>query len=54
MWYAMAKRIGATDQMNAGEIVVESLAGMNNSLAAQKIAAHFAHISNQYEPINHA
>ena len=53
-WYAMAKRIGATDQMNAGEIVVESLAGMTNSLAAEKIAAHFAQISNQYEPVNHA
>ena len=51
-WYAMAKKIGAVDQMTSGDIQVESLIGFDNFQAAQKIAAHFAQISNEYEPID--
>ena len=52
-WYAMAKKIGAVDQMTGGEIKVESLAGLNNLESAQMIADHFAAISNQYDPVDY-
>ena len=49
-WYQMAKKIGAVDEMTAGEIKVESLSHLSNSESAQKIAEHFAAVSNQYSP----
>ena len=51
-WYAMAKRIGAVDVVNNGDVHVESLSNLNNNQAAHKIAEHFASISNEYSPIN--
>ena len=51
-WYSMAKKIGALDQMAAGDIQVESLAGLSNLESAKRIADHFAAISNQYDPID--
>ena len=53
-WYQMAKKIGAHSQTNDGDIVVESLSGLSNSQAAQKIGEHFARISNEYDPIDNA
>ena len=53
-WYSMAKKIGAVDQMNGGEVMVESLSSLNNLQAAQKIAEHFAAISNEYSPIDNS
>ena len=51
-WYSMAKKIGAVDQMTNGDVQVESLSDLTNSECAQKIADHFASISNEYSPIN--
>ena len=51
-WYKMAKKIGAVDQMTGGDTQVESLSNYNNSECAQKIAQHFAAISNEYEPVD--
>ena len=51
-WYAMAKRLGAVDQMTHGEVQVECLAGLDNVEAAQKIAKHFAAVSNEYSPVD--
>ena len=45
-WYAMAKKIGAVDQMTNGDIQVECLSCFNNKQCADKIAEHFASISN--------
>ena len=53
-WYEMAKRIGAVDQMNAGEIKVEALGGLSNKQSAQKIAEHFSSVSHQYSPVDHS
>jgi hypothetical protein len=53
-WYAMAKRIGAVNQMNDGQVNVESLSHLSNSEAAQKIAEHFAAISNEYSPVDNS
>ena len=53
-WYSMAKRIGAVDQMTQGEVKVESLSNLNNFQSAQKIAEHFASISNEYSPIDNS
>ena len=51
-WYEMAKRIGAVDVMGGGETKVESLSHLSNKESAQKIAEHFATISNEYSPID--
>ena len=37
-WYKMAKQIGAVDQMNGGDLSVESLKGLTNEECAQSIA----------------
>ena len=53
-WYSMAKQIGAVDQLSLSqkEVKVAALAGLSNGQAAQKIAAHFAAISNEYSCID--
>ena len=51
-WYEMEKKIGAVDQMNGGDIKVEALEGLSNKQGAQKIAEHFASVSNQYSPVD--
>ena len=51
-WYAMAKRIGAVGQLNEGQVNVESLSHLSSFEAAQKIAEHFATISNEYSPVD--
>ena len=51
-WYQMAKKIGAVDRMTKGDIQVASLSGLNNKECAEKIAEHFASVSNEYSPIN--
>ena len=53
-WYQMAKRIGADCQTKFGDIIVESLSDLSNVQAAQKIAEHFASISNEYLPIDNS
>ena len=37
-WYKMAKRIGAVDQMNGGDVSVESLQHLDNQQCAREIA----------------
>ena len=51
-WYQMAKKIGAVDQMNSGEVKVEILKGLNNKQSAQRIAEHFASVSNEYSTLD--
>ena len=51
-WYQMAKKIGAVDQMNEGEISVECLEGLSSAEGVQQIANHYATISNNYSPID--
>ena len=51
-WYSMAKKIGAVDKMTGGDIQVQSLANLNNAQCAQKIAEHFATISQEYSPVD--
>ena len=50
-WFKMAKRIGAIDDINGGNIQVQSLTNLNNAQCAQKIAEHFAKISQEYSPV---
>ena len=51
-WFKMAKRIGALDQMNSGEITVDELDGLSNKVCAERIAQSFASVSNEFSPIN--
>ena len=53
-WYTMAKKIGALDQINSGDVQVEELAGFTNQESANIIAQHFASVSNQYNPIDNS
>ena len=46
-WYKMAKRLGAVDQINSGEIRVDELEGLGNKECAEKIAQSFASVSNE-------
>ena len=51
-WYSMAKKIGAVKESNNGDIIVESLSNLTNKESADKIAQHFAKVSNEYQPID--
>ena len=51
-WFKMAKRIGAIDQMNSQDIVVEELEGLSKEESVERIAQHFASVSNLYSPLN--
>ena len=51
-WYQMAKQIGAISESERGDIRVESLTDFTNKQCAQKIAEHYAAISNEYAPID--
>ena len=48
----MAKKIGAIDQSNGGNIKVDSLQELTDSQAAEKIAGHFSSMANEYLPID--
>ena len=48
----MAKRIGAVSQVDNYDVKVESLSEYDNKQCADKIAQHFAAISNEYSPID--
>ena len=51
-YYQMAKKIGAANDNNIGEIKVDSLSGLSNKESAQQIAENFASISKEYSPID--
>ena len=51
-WYQMAKRLGSVDQMTDGQIQVNELADYSDQESANKIAEHFAAVSNTYNPID--
>ena len=51
-WYSMAKKIGAVDEMNSGEVIVDELEGLSNLEGAERIAQHFSSVSNEYPPID--
>ena len=48
-WYRMAKKIGAIDQMNEGDVCVDQLIGLDNK---QAVAQHFPAVSNEYSPLD--
>ena len=48
----MARKLGTGNLTKDGEVMVESLTGLNNLEAAQKIGEHFSKISNEYQPID--
>ena len=51
-WYSMAKRLGAEQNKNDGELKVECLKGLNNQQSAEKVAEHFSKISQEYSPFD--
>ena len=52
-WYAMAKKIGAVNDINGSDIKVESLSHLSNKECADVIAQHFSSVSNEYHPIDY-
>ena len=52
-WYKIAKQIGGhSNQLDSNDIEIESLKGLSDTNAAEKIADFFAHTSNEYLPLN--
>jgi hypothetical protein len=48
----MAKRLGAEQHSNNGELSVDCLRGLDNQQAAEKVAEHFSKISQEYSPLD--
>ena len=48
----MCKRVGAVDQMNAGELFVKCLAGLSDKESAEAVGQHFAAISAEHSPVD--
>ena len=48
----MAKKIGAVEDKDSDEVVVDSLKNLSNKEATNVIAEHFAVVSNEYLPID--
>ena len=51
-WYTMAKQIGAVDRLSKDDIHIESLSNLTSQQCVQKIAEHFATISQEYSPVD--
>ena len=51
-FYQMAKRIGAVDQMNSGELFVQCLAGASDAECAEAVGQSFAAVSNDQLPLD--
>ena len=51
-WYEMARKIGAVNHSNDGDLKVEALTGLEDGESAEMIAQHFASISQQYLPLD--
>ena len=51
-WYSMAKRLGAEQHSNNGELSVDCLRGLDNQQAAEQVAEHFSKISQEYSPLD--
>ena len=47
----MAKKIGAVNNSNDNELKVESLAGLGDDECAERIAQHFASVSQESSPL---
>ena len=49
----MAKRIGAIDLSPNGKLQIQSLSNLDDQQSAEKVADHFAAVSNEYLPLNY-
>ena len=48
----MAKKIGAVDQMNAGELTVKCLKGLSDAESAEAVGQSFAAVSLEQSPLD--
>jgi hypothetical protein len=51
-FYQMAKKIGAVDQMNAGELTVKCLVGLGDAESAEAVGQSFAAVSLEQSPLD--
>ena len=51
-FYQMTKRIGAGDQMNAGELNVKCLSGLSDADCAEAVGKAFAAVSAEQSPLD--
>ena len=51
-FYQMAKKIGAVDQMNAGELMVKCLVGLSDAESAEAVGQSFAAVSLEQSPLD--
>ena len=50
-WYSKVKRMAGQDHHSSDDMVVDELSGLTDLEQAEKIADHYASISNLYEPL---
>ena len=50
-WYSKVKRMGGISDIHSGDILVEELEGVSNSNQAERIAQHYAQVSNEYQAL---
>ena len=51
-YHKLAKRIGAINQQNGGDLKIECLEGLDPQLQVEAVAESFAKVSNEYNPID--
>ena len=51
-YHKLAKRIGAINQQNEGDLKIECLEGLDPQLQVEAVAESFAKVSNEYNPID--
>jgi hypothetical protein len=51
-YFRMAKRIGAIDQRNQGDLKIECIENLNPQQQVEEVAKSFAKVSCEYNPVN--
>ena len=51
-WFQQIKSFGGISSENTGKLQIESLKGLNDQECAEKVAQHFASVSQEYEPVD--
>ena len=51
-WFQQMKHFGGLSKMNVGKLQIESLKDLSDEECAERVAQHFASVSQQYEPVD--
>ena len=51
-WFQQMKHFGGLNKINSGKLHIESLKNLTDQECAEKVAQHFASVSQEYEPVD--